>query len=171
MAGEIVIPLKLWLERDRNPNASWDHFHGANDKHALAGWRFDDNVHAEINWCLSRPLPADINATPNGKIRVHWGTTSTDTTSLLQWLCDMLDILYNTTVADPAAWDDQLSVQDASNGAVVENECEMSIVTATLTAGRGARGVIRRNALIGNTNDTLAATAWLTEAFLVADKT
>ncbi len=171
MAGEIVIPLKLWLERDRNPNGTWDHFHGANDKHSLSGWLFPNDLTTEINWCLSRPIPSNINVTPAGKIYFHWGTTSADTTSLVQWLCNLIDVQYNTTVADPSAWDDSLAVQDASNGVAVENECSVAIVTATLTSGRGVRGVIQRDATAGHGDDTLEASVWLTEAFLVADQT
>ena len=169
MAEEIQIPLRLWPQRTNNANAAWDQLTQTNNNHQAAGWRCRDAEIADINAALSRPIPADIHGTPAGKIRLHWLTDSASGNNC-KWFVFCSDIAYNVTSVDPASWDDSISVIDANNGQYIENECDVSIATSTLTSGRGLRLLIRRNATAGETQDTLAADVLLTEAIFIANK-
>lgn len=169
MAGEIQIPLHLWPQRQNNANACWDQLTQASMAHMVGGWRLRDGEIADLNAKLSRPIPADINGTPNGKIRMHW-VTSSATTDNVKLQVKAIDIQYNVTSADPSSWDDSTSVIDANNGAYIENECEVSLSTATLTSGRGLRLLIRRDATGTETQDTLASDIILTDALFIADQ-
>jgi hypothetical protein len=78
------------------------------------------------------------------------------------------DIAYNTDSVDISSWDDSLTVVDANTGQYIENECEVSISSATLSSGRGLRVLIKRDSTDGS--DNLAADVILTEALFVADQ-
>lgn len=169
MAEEIQIPLLLWSHRTNNTNCTWDQLTQSNNNHQASGWRFRDNEIADLNGKLSRPIPSNINGTPAGKIRIHW-VTSTATASNVEWHVYVIDVQYNTTSVDPSSWDDTLTVIDANNGAYIENECDVSIATSTLTSGRCVRVLIRRDATAGNTDDTLASDCILTDAIFIADQ-
>jgi hypothetical protein len=169
MAGEIEIPLALWPHRQSNQNAVWDVLTATNNNHQISGFRLRDGEIADLDAKLTRPIPSNIHATPNGKVKIRWATSSTSTNSA-KFFVKAIDIQYNTTSADPATWDDELTVIDANNGAVIENECEVSLAASTLTSGRGLRLLIRRDATSGETQDTLAADIWVTDALFVADQ-
>lgn len=168
MADEIVIPLRLWNHRVNNANASWDQLTQTTQNHMPGGIRFKDAETTDVNFSLAFPIPSDINGTPAATIELCWVTASSDTSSNLKWFVRCLDITYNTTSVDPAAWDDELTVLDPSNGAYVENKCEVTIATSLITSGKMIRGIIRRYA--ADAQDTLAADVILTSAWLVADK-
>lgn len=170
MAGEIVIPLHLWPHRVNNANAVWDQLVQTTNLHDVAGWRMRDGEAADLNFRLTRPIPSNIHATPAAKIVMHWCTTSTSTTTQVRLAVRCLDVTYNTTSCDPAAWDDQLTVDDLNSGAFLENTCEVSLSSTAVTSGLGIRGILRRDATSGETNDTLASDIIITEAFLVADQ-
>jgi hypothetical protein len=168
MADEIVIPLKLWLHRVNNANASYDQLTQTTNNHMPDGIRLKDAETTDINFCLAYPVPSDINGTPAATIDLKWATASSDTSSNVKFFVRCLDITYNTTSMDPAAWDDSLTVLDASNGAYVENSCYVSLSSTAVTSGLQIRGIIRREAT--DAQDTLAADVIITQAFLVADK-
>jgi len=168
MAEEIQIPLQLWPQRTNNANATWDQLTQTNNNHQAAGWRFKDGDTADINGKIAQPIPSDINGTPAGKIRIHW-VCGAATANDCKWFVYCSDIAYNTDSTDPSTWDDSLTVVDTNSGQYVENECEVSIATASLTAGKGLRVLIRRNT--GDGQDTLSEDVILTDALFIADKT
>lgn len=168
MADEIQIPLKLYPHRTNNANATWDQLTQTTNLHQAGGWRFRNGEIADINGKLSRPIPSNINVVPAGEIRVHW-VTDTATANDVKFFIYVIDIAYNTTSVDPAAWDDSLTVVDANSGQYIENECSVSIVTATLTSGRGLRMLMRRDST--DPADTLAADVIVTDVLLIADQT
>lgn len=167
MAGEIQIALKLYPQRTTNPNASWDQLTQSTNAHQAGGWRFKNGEVADLNATLSQPIPTSINATPAAKVKLHWVTDSA-TGNDVKWFVYVVDRVYNTDTTDPAAWDDSLTVVDTNLGSYVEHECEVSITTAMIAAGRNVRLLIRRDSTDGA--DTLAADVLLTDAILVADE-
>jgi hypothetical protein len=169
MAEEIQIPIMLSAHRVNNANAAWDHLTLTNNTRMEAGWRCRDDEIADINGRLTRPIPSNINGTPAGKVRLHWVTASSSTNNC-KWFVYLVDGAYNTDTVDPAAWDDSLTVIDANNGAGIPNECDVTISSATLTSGRGVWLLFRRDATVGESQDTLAADVLLTDALLIADE-
>lgn len=168
MADEIVIPLRLWNHRVNNNNASFDNLTATTNGHMVAGFRFKNAEAAEVNWCLAYPIPSDINGTPAATIEVCWVTADAGTTDNCKWFVNVFDVAYNTTSTDPAAFDDALTVLDASNGQYKENKCEVTLSATAVTSGLMLRGTIKRDAT--DVQDVLGADVILTGAFLVANK-
>lgn len=169
MAEEIQIPLKIFPQRTNNANCSWDQLTQSNNDHQPGGWRMKDAEIAEVNACLSRPIPSSINGTPAGKVRLHW-VTDTATGNNVEWHVYLSDVIYNTDTVDPGSWNDSLTVIDANNGQYIANECDVTISTATLSSGRGLVVNIKRDASAGNGDDTLAADVLLLDAIFIADE-
>lgn len=167
MAEEIQVPIRLYPQRTNNANACWDQLTQSTDAHQPAGFRFRNTEIAEVNGDLTRPIPSSVNGTPAGKVRLSWVSASADTDNC-KWFVYVKDIAYDTDTTDPASWDDSLTVVDASNGQYVENQCDVSISTATLSSGRNVRFLIKRDSTDGS--DTLAADVILTGAIFVADE-
>jgi hypothetical protein len=169
MADEIVIPLVLWNHRVNNANASWDQLTATTNAHMAAGIRCKDAETTDINWRLAYKIPADINGTPAATINIRWVTASADVANNVKFFVKCIDVTYNTTSVDPAVWDDELTVLDASNGAYVENSCYVDLTAATsVTSGKEIRGIIRREAT--DAQDLLGADVLITSAALIADK-
>lgn len=167
MADEIVIPLVLWNHRVNNANASWDQLTATTNNHMADGIRMKDAEVTDINFRLAYKVPADINATPAASILIRWVTASTSTVTNVKFFVKCFDLDYNVTSVD-AAYDDELTVLDASNGQYVENSCYVDLSSTAVQASKEIRGVIRRDAT--DVQDTLAADILITSAALQADK-
>lgn len=166
MAGEIQVPCKLWIHRAINTRATYAHLVNAGI-HTPDGILMPNAGAADVNGRTSVPVPADINATPAGKIKIRWATTSADTSGTARFSVAVFDVTLNTTSTASAA-DETLTVTDASNGQYVENECEVSLSATAQSAGRVIRFVITRDPSHGS--DTLAADVVITDVLYVADK-
>lgn len=170
MAEEIKIPCRFWPNTITNANGYYDVLNQTNDLFNPAGVVCADTLKVDICFISCAPVPADVNVTPAGKIRVAWITTSTDTTSPIQILPYVNDVVDSGSL-DPSAWDDTTAVTDTSAGACLRNEKDVTLTTTTLTSGKWVYGVIQRDAQVANTNDTLAASITITDITLVMDKT
>jgi hypothetical protein len=168
VAGEIVIPMILWPHRTVNANATWDQITAVNNVHQAAGWRMRDGEAAELNFRLACAIPANINATPAAAFHIRW--LSSAATGSVHFYIHGLLVTYDTTSTDPASITPSHNVGDPTNGAYIENACSIPLSGITVTAGKGLRGYVYRDATSGNTEDTLAADVILTEMFLVADQ-
>lgn len=166
MAAEIQIPCKLWIHRVVNTRATYAHLANGG-AHTPDGILMPNAGAADVNGRTSVPIPADINATPAGKIKIRWATTSTDTSGTARFSVAVFDVALNTT-STAASADETLTVTDASNGQYIENECEVSLSATTQTSGRGIRFVITRDPAHGS--DTLAADVVITDVLYVADR-
>lgn len=167
MAGEIEIELQLYNHRVNNANACWDQLTQTTNNHMPCGIRCKDAEITDINFVTTRRVPSNVDGTPNAAIYIHWGTASTDTSSNCKWFVKVFDLTMNSTSMD-AAYDDELTVLDPSNGQYWENETSVSLSSTSVTSGKILRGVIRRDAT--DAQDTLGADVILTRAFLVADQ-
>jgi hypothetical protein len=165
VAGEIVIPCKLWIHRVTNPLATYTHLANAG-AHTPDGILLPNAGAANVNGRLTTPVPADINATPAGKLKLRWATASADVSGTARFSIAVFDLTVNTTSTASAA-DETLVVTDASNGQYVENECEVSLSATTQTAGKDIRFCIARDPAHGS--DTLAADIVLMDVLYVAD--
>jgi hypothetical protein len=166
MAGEIQVPCKLWIHRVVNTRATYTHLANGG-AHTPDGILLPNAGAADVNGRTSVPVPADINATPAGKIKLRWVTASADTSSTVRFSVAVFDVTLNTTSTASAA-DETLTVTDASNGQYVENECEVSLSATTQSAGLGIRFVVTRDP--ANGSDTLAADIIITDVLYVADR-
>lgn len=166
MAGEIQIPCKLWIHRAINTRATYAHLTNAGI-HTPDGILMPNAGAADVNGRISVPIPADIHATPAGKLKLRWVTASADTSGTARFSVAVFDVNPNATSTASAA-DETLTVTDASNGQYIENECEVALSATTQSSGRVIRFVITRDPAHGS--DTLAADIILTDALYVADR-
>lgn len=167
MAEELRRACKIYLHRVNNVNAAWTQMTAATNAHMAGGFLMPNAATADCNWCLVQPVPAGVKTPPAGKIKIRWVTTSADTTNTVRFAVKCLDIIYNTTSVD-GAFDDDLSVVAASAGQYIENECEVSLSSTSVVAGRGIRGLLERDP--AHASDTLGADIWVTEMEFVADQ-
>jgi len=121
---------------------------------------------ADLNGRISQPVPTNINATPNAKLRIHWVTGDTNTSNAVKFTVKAFDVIFNTTSVD-GAFDETLTVTDQSNGQYVENECEVALSVTSITSGKGVRFLVTRDP--ADASDTLGADVLITEVLLVAD--
>lgn len=168
MAGEIKIALNIWSHRVDNPNGVWSHLNLGTGYHCPKAWLLPATPAVDLNAGLSEPIPTYIHATPNAKIRLRWATDSADVASAVRFFVFAKHLVPNTTALN-GAWGDSIYVDDVSNGQYVMNEVDLALVNAIPADGRDLRFVLRRNKP-GTAEDTLAATVYLLEAFLIADK-
>lgn len=169
MAGEIQIGIVMWPHRVTNANAIHTHVSMTNNYHMPKGWRLPTDAAVDINGTIGILVPNYVAGTPNGKVRMHWATTSGDTTSTLRLFVKARSVAPNSGSLD-GSWDDELYVDDTGNGANVLNEAEVSLSSAAVSSGRRLQFVFRRDAP-GVGADTFPATVYLLGAWLVADKT
>ena len=168
MAGEIDIRFNDWPHPVNNANTTWgyDNITSPANTHIREGWRMPNSVVSDLN--IEQDVPQGIHATPNGKVQIDWLTASTDVANAVKFFVKLSDVVKNTDPVNPSTFDLDTSVTDVSNGAGILNTCEVSITGASLTAGRGLTGVIRRDA--GDVGDTLGADVIVVKVRFVADK-
>ena len=164
MASEIEIPFDVYPQQNNNANALWAQANIAPNDHMAAGWLMQSTVTADLNVSLATPIPTFIHATPNGRLKIRWVTSSSDTATSRTFTVKLESINPNSTVVNVATFDIDTTVVDTSNGAGVENEVELALASGSLTqtAGRGIRGVIR---VVGATYDL-----YITSIRYTADK-
>ena len=168
-AGEIKIRMDDSPHRVNNANCVWSHLTLSNNVHMSGGWLMRNAEVADLNIDLPVPIPTNINATPNGKIRICWLTSSSDTSNAVKFFCGISDVVENSDSVDPSAFDMAIStnVTDTSGGAGILNTVDVTVSGPTLSAGRHLIGLIRRDST--DAGDTLAADVYVTRVLFVAD--
>lgn len=164
MAEEIKIPLRVWPHPSTNANGGWTAPAATNNNHVAGGWIGRSGE--LVNYCFrsSAPIPTDINATPAGKLRFKWFTLSANTTDAVTFTAWISDVVKNVDTYDVGTFDQvAATVADTSNGAGIENECEIAISGPTLSSDRMLVGVIRKE------TSGLAADIYISEVLFVAN--
>lgn len=167
MAGEIVIPARIWTHRTQNPNGLYLPVTPTSELHTPDGWRLPYQVAVNYNLALPGPIPPGLAGTPAAKLRLHWFTASTDTTSTMRLFLYAESLVPNAGSLSISAWDESLSGDDVNNGAYIANELDIAL-SLSVAAGRLLRFALKRDKP-GTGADTLAADAYLLGATFIAD--
>lgn len=168
MAGEILIPIGIWSHRVNNANGVWTHVTQTTNNFMPGGWLLPTDKAVDLNGQITIPVPNYVHATPNGKVRVRWTTASTDTTSSTRIFVKAKDIVVDTDSLD-GSWDDELYIDDVSNGQYKLNEGQVSLSSTVVGSGRDIILLFRRDKP-GTGADTLNASIYLLGAWIIADK-
>ncbi len=162
MSEKILIPFDLYPQEYNNANCVWSQLNISPNTHSPGGWLFRNGETADLNGSLAVPIPGFVNATPAGKLRIRWVTSSSDTSTTVTFTVKLESISPNSTVVNVSTFDVDTTVNDTNNGAGVENEAELALSGITLSSGRGVRLLLRR---AGTTFDVL-----VTSVYLVCDE-
>lgn len=172
MAEELKVGCDMWLAPEATNEAYYDVPDQTNDYFNPAGISIADGAVGRIQFRTATPVPADVNATPAGKLWIYWTTSSSDTTSYVHYVWLVRDIADATESLDPDSGDfeDSSSSQSTSAGAGLLNKTVITLSGSDLTAGKTLIGRIVRDASAGNASDTLAATVTVLCIVLVMDQ-
>jgi hypothetical protein len=172
LAEELKIACDMWLAPESTNEAYYDVPDQTNDYFNPAGITVADGAVGRIQFRTATPVPADVNATPAGKLWVYWTTASSDTTSFMHLVWLVRDIADATESLDPASGDfeDSSSSQSTSGGAGLLNKTVITLSGSDLTSGKMLIGRLVRDASAGNSSDTLAAATTFIAIVLVMDQ-
>lgn len=168
MAGEITIPFLLYPHPVSDPYGGIRRIPTTTGLMRPRGWELPTATPVNYQGQLAVPIPVFIASTPNAYLHVDWATGSTDTTSTIVIKVYLSSQPPDTGTIDPASWDLSFNITQPSAGQWKLNRDTYSLSGLTIASGRQIWARFRRDKP-GTSGDTLNATAYLLQAYLVAD--
>jgi hypothetical protein len=156
---------------ETNANGSWTPVTSGATDSTHWGWRCNDADNTDYTFRMVVPIPATINATPAGEIKVRWVTASTDVSNNLRMTVDITDMARAGSGEDwsPTAYAESLTTTQVSSGQRDDNIMSFTIATSAETVDKVLIGILGRAGQ--HASDTLAADVWILEAWYQADIT